>query len=149
MTLAVHVNADGARSPVGRARAAALATAVLRAERVGDALISIAFVSDRAIAALNRRHLGHAGATDVLAFGFERAGAAVPVVGDIYIAPAFARENARRHGATWREEVSRLIVHGVLHVLGYDHPGGEGRSTSPMWRRQERLLARLLRAPAT
>jgi rRNA maturation RNase YbeY len=148
MTPALHAAAAAVRAPVGRARAAAIAAAVLRAERVRDALLSIAFVSDRAIAALNRRHLGHAGPTDVISFGFEPAGAAAPVVGDIYIAPGVAREQARLNGVPWREEVARLIVHGVLHVLGYDHPEGEDRTASPMWRRQERLLARVLRAPA-
>ena len=63
--------------------------------------------------------------------------------GDVYVAPEVARENARRHGAGVREEVARLVVHGVLHVLGNDHPDGEARTTSPMWRRQEALLARL------
>jgi probable rRNA maturation factor len=40
-----------------------------------------------------------------------------------------------------REEIARLVVHGTLHVLGYDHPEDESRTASPMWRRQERLLA--------
>jgi ssRNA-specific RNase YbeY (16S rRNA maturation enzyme) len=38
----------------------------------------------------------------------------------------------------------RLVVHGTLHVLGQDHPTGEGRTTSQMWRKQERILARVL-----
>jgi probable rRNA maturation factor len=38
----------------------------------------------------------------------------------------------------------RLVVHGTLHVLGHDHPTGASRTTSPMWRRQERILARVL-----
>jgi ssRNA-specific RNase YbeY (16S rRNA maturation enzyme) len=45
-----------------------------------------------------------------------------------------------------REETLRLVVHGVLHVLGYDHPAGESRYESPMWRRQERLLRSALAA---
>ncbi|HEU4565520.1 MAG TPA: rRNA maturation RNase YbeY, partial [Gemmatimonadaceae bacterium] len=97
---------------------------------------------------LNRRHLGHSGATDVISFGFERAGAEGPVIGDIYIAPDVARDNARRHGSGVREEIARLTVHGVLHVLGYDHPEGAERTTSPMWRLQERLVARAMRRPA-
>jgi probable rRNA maturation factor len=47
-----------------------------------------------------------------------------------------------------REEVARLVVHGTLHVLGREHPEDEGRTRSPMWRRQERLLAHLYRPPA-
>ncbi|MDQ3699277.1 MAG: rRNA maturation RNase YbeY [Gemmatimonadota bacterium] len=144
MTVAVDVMAEGVRLPIARARVAAIASHVLRAEGARNALISVAFVSDRAIAALNRRHLGHRGATDVIAFGFERPNGRAPIIGDIYIAPGVARENARRHGARVRDEIARLTVHGILHVLGHDHPAGEERTRSPMWRRQERLLARAL-----
>ncbi len=76
-------------------------------------------------------------------------GGSGPVVGDIYIAPGVARRNAARHGAGVREEIARLVVHGTLHVLGYDHPEGEERTASRMWRRQERLLARLHRRRST
>lgn len=140
MSLAVAVSTDGTRIPIARQRVAALARRVLRAERVRDALLSVSFVSARAIAALNARHLGHRGPTDVIAFGFAPAGPGAPVVGDIYIAPDVARTNARRHGVGVREELARLVVHGTLHVLGYDHPAGDARTASPMWRRQELLL---------
>jgi probable rRNA maturation factor len=93
------------------------------------------------MAALNKKHLGHRGATDVISFGFSESGRRGPVIGDIYIAPAVARANARRYDAGIREELARLVVHGVLHVLGYNHDEGEARLASPMWRRQERLLA--------
>lgn len=145
MSLAVHVSVEGGRIPLSRQRVGDIATAVLRAERVRDALLSITFLSDRAIAALNARHLGHRGATDVIAFGFAPSGNGVHgVVGDIYIAPGVARRHARAHRVPVREELARLVVHGTLHVLGYDHPAGDERTTSPMWRRQERLLARAL-----
>jgi probable rRNA maturation factor len=98
------------------------------------------------MAALNRKHLRRAGATDVIAFGFAPAGRGGPVVGDVYIAPAVARAQAERLGVPVREELARLIVHGTLHVLGHDHPEGGGRTRSAMWRRQETLLARLRRA---
>jgi len=147
MTLVVDVQTTGMRIPLSRARVADIASAVLVAERVRRAFVSITFVSARAIAALNFRHLRRHGATDVIAFAFERATGAgrVPVMGDIYIAPAIARRHAREWGRPVREEIARLVVHGTLHVLGYDHPDGESRSASPMWRRQEILLGRALR----
>jgi probable rRNA maturation factor len=43
-----------------------------------------------------------------------------------------------------REELARLVVHGTLHVLGYEHPEVDARTKSPMWKRQERVLARVL-----
>ena len=143
MSLAVDVATEGVRIPIARARVAALAEGVLRREGVRDALLSIAFVSDRRISALNRAHLGHTGPTDVISFGFAPVGNARVVVGDVYIAPAVARRNARAHGNGVREELSRLVVHGVLHVLGHDHPEGEPRYASPMWQRQEQLLRSL------
>jgi probable rRNA maturation factor len=47
------------------------------------------------------------------------------------------------HRVPIREEVTRLVVHGVLHVIGFDHPEGEERRASPMWRKQERLVRSL------
>ncbi|MFL5575379.1 MAG: rRNA maturation RNase YbeY [Gemmatimonadaceae bacterium] len=148
MSLAVDVSADGVRPPISATRAADLARRVLAAEGVRDAMLSIAFVSAPAIARLNRAHLGHRGATDVISFGFAAAGRE-GVVGDVYISPEVARDNARRHGVGVREEVARLVVHGTLHVLGYDHPEGEEREGSEMWRRQEQLVRRYFLAPAS
>ena len=143
MSVAVSVAADGVRVPVAAAKLAEVARGVLRAERVREAMLSIAFVTTREIARLNRAHLGHRGPTDVISFGFAPAGRDGAVVGDIYISPDVARENARAHGAGVREEVVRLVVHGTLHVLGHEHPVDAGREGSAMWRRQEALLARL------
>lgn len=145
MTRGVEVAVSGVRIPLGRARVAAIVDAVLGAEGVRHALVSVSFVTTARIAALNRRHLGHGGATDVISFGFVRRRAADPVIADIYIAAAVARANAAAHGATLREELTRLVVHGTLHALGYDHPTDAGRTTSAMWRRQEALVRRLQR----
>jgi len=143
MSLAVHVATEGVRIPVARTRVIALAEGVLRREGVRNALLSVAFVTDRHIAALNREHLGHSGPTDVISFGFARVGPRGAVVGDVYIAPGVARRNAMANGGGVREELLRLVVHGVLHVLGHDHPEDESRYGSPMWKRQERLLRTL------
>jgi probable rRNA maturation factor len=148
MTLAVSVSAEDVRPALSRERVATIARAVLRAERVRHAVLSITFVTRRAIARLNARHLGHRGETDVISFGFAPSGPRAPVVGDVYIAPEIARENAQRHGDGVRGETARLVVHGVLHVLGHDHPADGGREASAMWRRQEALLRRLRRAGA-
>lgn len=142
MTLTVDVATNGARSPLGRARVVDIAHAALRSERVKNALVSITFLDRRAIARLNAEHLDHTGATDVISFGFTRATANDPVIGDVYICPDVARENAQARRTPVREEIARLVVHGILHVLGHDHPDGEGRETSEMWRRQERLVRR-------
>lgn len=142
--LHVTVSTDGVRTPVAAARLAAAAERVLRAEQTTSAMVSVTLVTAAAMARLNRRHLGHAGPTDVIAFGFRDPRGAV--VGDVYLCPSVARENAKRFGVGVREELLRLAVHGTLHVLGHEHPEGAARFDSPMWRRQELLLARAMRA---
>ena len=149
MTLVVHVSADDVRIPMSRERVSTIARGVLKAEGVRNAMLSIAFVTDRQMTALNRHHMKKRGPTDVIAFGFVRPDESSPVIGDIYIAPGVARANALAHGAGVREELARLVVHGTLHVLGHEHPEGEDRLESAMWRRQERLLARALKVPVS
>ncbi|HET9454175.1 MAG TPA: rRNA maturation RNase YbeY [Gemmatimonadaceae bacterium] len=145
MSHRVAVALEKVRIPVSRDRVAAVARAVLRSEKVRDAMLSITFVSARAIRTLNRRHLRRDRPTDVIAFGFRERGNAGAVVGDVYISPDAARESARANGVTVREEIVRLVVHGTLHVLGHDHPETDARVSSAMWRRQERLVRRLAR----
>jgi probable rRNA maturation factor len=144
MSVSIYVCARDVRVALAAARVESIARATLASERVRDAMLSITFLSNAAIAKLNAKHLGHRGATDVISFGFRHAGKGSPVIGDIYIAPAVARANALEHGVPVREELARLVVHGTLHVLGYEHPEADARTKSPMWKRQERVLARVL-----
>lgn len=143
MSTVVGVSTDDVRLPIARYRVAEVARSVLRSEGVRDALLSITFVTNRDIRALNRAHLRRNGLTDVIAFGFRRARPNAPILGDVYIAPDVARASARANGVSVREEIVRLVVHGTLHVLGYDHPATDARVRSPMWRKQERLVRRL------
>jgi probable rRNA maturation factor len=140
--IAVHVSAEGVRIPLARTRIADLARAALRAERVKRAELSITFVDARAMARLNRQHLRHRGPTDIITFELAPA-ADGTVLGDVYICPEIARANAIEHGTGIREELQRLVVHGVLHAVGWEHPEDDGRTTSAMWRRQEQLVGRL------
>lgn len=145
MSAHVAVALDGVRIPLSRERVAAVARAVLRAERVSNAMLSVTFVTGAAIRAMNRRHLRRDRLTDVIAFGFRAPGRSGAIIGDVYIAPDAARAAARANRITVREELTRLVVHGTLHVLGHDHPESGNREASAMWRRQERLVKRLAR----
>jgi probable rRNA maturation factor len=111
--------------------------AVLRGER-REALISITFLGRDAMRRLNAEHKGHDRPTDVLSFALADQGGRA--VGDVYVCPWIARREARARGIPLREELVRLVVHGTLHALGREHPEGEGRTASPMWRRQERYV---------
>ncbi|MBE3074624.1 MAG: rRNA maturation RNase YbeY [Actinobacteria bacterium] len=118
--------------------------ATLKAEGVKSAMLSITFVGRAAMSELNHRYLGYRGPTDVISFGLGRHGARDVVVGDIYICPEIARANAKRQNVSPGEELLRLVVHGTLHVLGHDHAEDSSRTASPMWRKQERILARVI-----
>lgn len=144
---AVHVSLDAVRTPVAARRLEALARFVLRAEQVPRAMLSITLLSSRAMARLNREHLGHRGATDVITFALGDDGSGV-LVADMYICPDVARAQAAEWKVGVRDELLRLVVHGTLHACGWDHPVDAGREGSPMWQRQERLLARWRRTRA-
>jgi probable rRNA maturation factor len=85
--------------------------------------VSIALVGDAAMRRLNRRFAGKDRATDVLSFPSGEIGG---VLGDIAIATGVARRRAREAGHTYREELRVLALHGLLHLLGYDHHGDDG-----------------------
>jgi probable rRNA maturation factor len=144
---AVAVECDGVRVPVAGDRIVTLSRDILRAMHIKRSLLSITFVSARRSAAMNRAHLGHRGPTDVITFSLG-AGPDGAVIGDIYICPDVAREQAAEFRVGIREEIARLVVHGILHVCGMEHPEDEGRMTSPMWRRQEQLMKRFWITPS-
>ena len=111
----------------------ALAREVLLAEGLGDAELSVSFVTDDEIADLRARYMVEEGPTDVLSFAQEDDGERPRLLGDVVIAPAYAARNANGDVAS---ELRLLLVHGVLHLLGYDHEGDDERAA--MWVRQER-----------
>ena len=104
------------------------------------ARISVTFVGRDGMRRLNREYKGHDRPTDVLAFALRGPGG---IVGDIYLCPWVARREAAARKVPVRQELVRLVVHGTLHVLGYDHPENGRRERSPMWRRQERYVEAL------
>ncbi len=115
--------------------------ATAQTEGIERGEISVTFVDRKTIVALNKTHLDRPEPTDVIAFELGVPG--VPL-GDIYICAEIARESAAEYGVETRLELLRLVVHGALHVLGYEHPDDSDRGESEMFRRQEAILASLL-----
>jgi probable rRNA maturation factor len=131
---------SGRRLPLPRALVKRVVQAVLRAER-RDAVISVTFLGRDAMRRLNAEHKHRDRPTDVLAFALAEPSGRT--IGDVYICPWVAREEARSRGIPLREELIRLVVHGTLHAIGRVHPEGPERTRSAMWRRQERYVEAL------
>jgi len=149
------VSADEQRdAPVDVPRWTGLAHDVLVAEGViGDAELSLSFVDEDTIAGLNRRYLHADGPTDVLAFPIDDLGrvtqgldgdTAPPpgplLLGDVVVCPAMAERQAPQLAGGYEDELALLVVHGVLHLLGYDH--ADAGEAEAMQRRERELLDR-------
>ncbi len=103
---------------------------VLRMEDAPDAVeLSVALVGEDEIAHLNEQYRGVKGSTDVLSFGCDDpcpAASDEPIaLGDVIIAPEVAARQAAELGTTVEEELDLLLVHGILHLLGYEHEADE------------------------
>lgn len=136
----VAVTVSGRPRPLADADVERAVRLVLTGE-ARDGTISVTFLGRDEMRRVNREWKGRDAPTDVLAFGL--AGLAPAVLGDIYICPWVARREARARHLPFEQELLRLVVHGTLHVLGFDHPEGDERMTCPMWARQELYVARL------
>lgn len=136
---------------VDGSRMAALADFVLADEAVTPrAEVSILAVDSETIAELNSRFLKRDGPTDVLAFpiedapwqaGVDDSGTDAPVLlGDVVLCPSVAKANAPGHTGTYEAELDLLVVHGLLHLLGYDHHSEH--EAERMEGRERQILAR-------
>jgi len=156
VTVGGHDETD--QSPAELLRCRQVAQATLEAEDIGYGHLDLIFTDPEAMAELNRTHLGAEGPTDVLAFpldgpdlvaGVIGPGPAAesgvgdspqPHLGDVVICPEVARRQAAEHTGTYDAEMTLLVVHGILHVLGHDH--AEPIETALMQGRERVHLAR-------
>ncbi len=144
----INVTPEGLETP-NLKRLEKLTRVVLANEGAHPGEVGIVLTDDAGIHELNRQYLGHDEPTDVISFGEmedladqpelivpekER-----PYLGDVAISVERAREQAPAYGHDWTSEVDTYLVHGLLHLLGYDDTTEEARQT--MFARQERLLA--------
>jgi probable rRNA maturation factor len=98
--------------------------------------VTVVLVGLRTMQSLNSRYRGKRYPTDVLSFDYGQAQSGF--LGEVVIAPEVARRQAERAGARFEGELRKLLVHGLLHLLGYDHETDRGE----MDLLQARLLAR-------
>lgn len=165
MSVDVYAADEQSDHPVAVARWSDLAGSVLAAEGItSDTEVSLLFIDEQSIAALNQRFLGKLGPTDVLSFPIEdeveRSGRSpdqggtgpgsidtdtdrLLLLGDVVICPAVAARNAAEHGVSLDDELALLVVHGMLHLLGMDHE--VDAEAERMEQREQQLLAHYYR----
>ena len=141
---------DEQDDPLETSQLGSLAQLVLVEEKVDpSALVSVTFIGTEPMSELNARHLGMPSPTDVLAFPIEdlspgsypSLGPEEPplLIGDVVICPEVVRSQALDVGVSFDDEMALMVVHGVLHLLGYDHE--EDEEAKRMERREQELLA--------
>lgn len=114
----------------------------LRVVPANGAGVTVAFVSDRAMRGLNRQWRGKKGTTDVLSFPaaqdeFEKSEGLT--LGDVVISVEQAARQASEHGLSFEGEVKQVILHGILHLCGYDHETDNGEMNRLELRLRRRL----------
>jgi len=149
--------ADEQDDPIDAEPLRRLAEMVLEEERFpDDTEVTLLFVGEDQIATYNDRFMHREGATDVLAFPIEhlkpgvvpdrKRGGPPLHLGDVVIAPSYVRVHAEAAGVPFNGELSLLVVHGLLHLLGYDHQ--EDKEADEMEHRERQLLAQAGRLQA-
>jgi probable rRNA maturation factor len=128
--------------PISRAEVARLGRAVLDRIKLPGSTATVTFVRDRAMRRLNRDYRSKDAPTDVLAFAYheDEAGRTPEHLGDVVISVETAERYAREQGLTFAREVEWLVIHGLLHLAGYDHETDNGA----MRRLEARLRRELL-----
>ena len=105
--------------------------------------ISLTFVSDARIQELNREYRDKNKPTDVLSFSLQEGEFSEinpDILGDIVISVETAKKNAQKNGLSLEQEINFLIIHGLLHLLGYNHENTTKEEAGKMRRKQKELL---------
>jgi probable rRNA maturation factor len=149
VTFNVEIQNEG-QYPVDAARLAATAETVLaQHQRATDSTFTIVITSNEQVVALNQQYRGIDASTDVLSFPADAPPVEIPgeppYLGDLIIAYPYAAEQAEREKHPLADSLALLVVHGTLHLLGYDHDTPENRAA--MWKAQETALLALGIAP--
>lgn len=148
MTIAIEIQND-AGYPVHEARLEEAARTVLADHPLaGDHALTVVITDDDEVKALNQQYRGVDAPTDVLSFPAGKPPIQIegePVyLGDLVIAFPYAAAQAEREGHALDDSLALLVVHGTLHLLGYDHDNQSSRAR--MWSAQEKAL-RTMRIP--
>ena len=132
--------------PLDLKRLRKIAKGILNEAALPEAELSISFVDDVQIQELNRRYLGRDKPTNVLAFSMREGAFASlqpQLLGDVIISVDTARRQSNRFGLNGTEMVVLLMIHGILHLLGYEHEGTK-KGAYEMTLKQKELLRKAI-----
>lgn len=125
--------------PIAQNEIKKLARGVLKIEK-RDAVLNLVFVDNKQIKEINKTFLRHNYATDVLSFAYHEHSLHDIITGEILISAEMAVQQAHRHGYPAEDEIALYLVHGILHLLGYDdRKKGDAKK---MHQRERALLAK-------
>jgi probable rRNA maturation factor len=139
----IYYRNDVRKSGVDGRALVATAKKLLNAAGEPSSSLSLTLVNDAAIRELNREHRGKDKATDVLSFSLVENGSASAerLLGDVVISVETARRQASEYDASLQDELYRLLIHGILHVMGHDHErAGERRAMVAAERRLAKAI---------
>jgi len=148
----VHMQSQVRRVTIDQAHLDRLARAILSDVAETSAELGILFVGDQRMRGLNRRYRGQDRTTDVLAFAMREASTphasrlTPRPLGDVVVSIPTAQRQARQRGRSLDEELTVLLVHGILHLCGYDHERSE-KEARRMHRREGMILRSIARLP--
>lgn len=111
-----------------------VAKTVLKGENTKEAGLSVVLVSSGRIKKLNKKYRGKNKTTDVLAFGGG--------LNEIVICPSEVKKNAKKYNIEFKKELARVLIHGILHLSGYEHEVSEKKARE-MERKQEFYLSQI------
>jgi probable rRNA maturation factor len=142
--MALYVRARLTKTRIHQARFTQLAQRVLAAVGEAESELSVDLVGDGRMRRLNHRYRNRDRTTDVLAFAMREGKSPIPsLLGDVVISVPTAQNQALQAGRSLDEELAVLLIHGVLHLCGYDHERSEQEAAR--MRRRERAILRSLR----
>jgi probable rRNA maturation factor len=109
---------------------------VLKREKAAGKDLSVALVGQKRIKELNKKYRGKNSPTDVLSFKLAEG------LGEVVICPQEVKKNAEKSGQSFKKELNRVLIHGIFHLLGYDHEKSQKEAVK-MEKKQEYFLGQL------
>lgn len=135
------INDSGTPVPIDESIAMACIQAVSAAEGVSFAMIELVYVTEDEIIDVNKHHLGKEYVTDIISFHYHDAGATVDLEGSLVMCAPRIHEQAAELGVSPELEFKRVIVHGLLHLVGHDDTTDALKAS--MTRKEDEILSRL------